>query len=142
MKLVRIPQRSAWVTVDFDGDGDTTEGVASEVATMQELVFAAIQKYAVETAGTGIVYSSTAYPYFFADADGDGNPDTGDNGLVSYSTWTPRLLRAAYNLQYSYKDPGAFAHNSHYTLQLLFDSLKDLGGDVSTLTRAEPYPTE
>ncbi len=128
-------------TVDFDGDGDTTEGVASEVATMQELVYAAIQKYATETAGKGIVYDQAAYPYFFADADGDGKADTTDKGPVTFDAWTPRLLRAAYNLQYSYKDPGAFAHNSHYTLQLLYDSLSDLGGDVSKLTRAEPYPT-
>lgn len=129
-------------TVDYDGDGDTSEGVAGEIATMQELVYAAIQTYATETAGKGIVYSSSAYPYFFADADGDGQGDTSDNGPVSYDAWTPRLLRAAYNLQYSYKDPGAFAHNSHYTLELLYDSLSDLGGDVSTLTRAEPYPAE
>ena len=136
------PENIRMSTVDFDGDGDTTEGVAGEIATMQELLYAAVQKYAVEKAGKGILYSSAAYPYFFADADGDGKPDTTDKGPVAYDAWTPRLLRAAYNLQYTYKDPGDFAHNAHYTLELLYDSLKDLGGDVTGLTRAEPYPTE
>jgi hypothetical protein len=136
------PKNIRMSTPDYDGDGDTTEGIYSEVSTMQELTYAAIQKYATETAGKGIVYDSAAYPYFFADADGDGKGDTTDAGPVAYNAWTPRLLRAAYNLQYTYKDPGDFAHNSHYTLELLYDSLKDLGGDVSKLTRAEPYPTE
>ena len=137
------PKNIRMSTVDYDGDGDTTEGIAGEVATYQELLYAAVQKYATETAGKGIVYNTAAYPYFFADADGDGNPDkNADGGSVAYDAWTPRLLRAGYNLQYSYKDPGAFAHNAHYTLELLYDGIKDLGGDVSKLTRAEPYPTE
>ena len=36
----------------------------------------------------------------------------------------------AYNFQYAMKDPGAFAHNPKYVLQILYDSLADLGGDV------------
>ena len=137
------PKNIRMSTVDYDGDGDTTEGIAGEVATYQELLYAALQKYATEKAGKGILYDTAAYPYFFADADGDGKPDTNaEGGFVAYDAWTPRLLRAGYNLQYSYKDPGAFAHNAHYILELLYDGIKDLGGDVSKLTRAEPYPTE
>ena len=52
-----------------------------------------------------------------------------------YATWTPRLLRAAYNYQYAQKDPGAFAHNAKYVLQALYDSLEDMGADVSGMTR-------
>jgi hypothetical protein len=44
-------------------------------------------------------------------------------------------LRAAYNYQYSAKDPGAFAHNGLYIIQTLYDSLEDVGGDVSGMTR-------
>ncbi len=64
-------------------------------------------------------------------AGGDRFDDAGD----SFATWTPRLLRAAYNHQYVQKDPGAFAHNGKYILQVLYDNLADLGADVSGMTR-------
>ena len=116
-------------TPDYDGDGDTTEGIAGEIATLSDALYASIQAYAAEKA-TPIVYSASAYPYFFAD-DGTGNPGDG------YATWTPRLLKAAYNYQYVQKDPGAFAHNGQYVVQFLIDSIADLGGDVSAYTRPE-----
>ena len=52
-----------------------------------------------------------------------------------YATWSPRLLRGAYNYQYAAKDPGGYAHNGKYVLQILYDALEDLGGDVSGMTR-------
>lgn len=119
---------------DFDGDGDTTEGLREEVATMRDALYAAIQEYAASTAGTeAVVYDSQSYPYFFIDANGNGEIDEGE--ADRYGTWTPRLLKAAYNYQYSQKDPGAFAHNGPYILQILYDSLEDIGGDTSGMTR-------
>ena len=47
-----------------------------------------------------------------------------------YQNWTPRLLKAAYNYQFIAKDPGAYTHNPHYAIQLLQDSLADLGKSV------------
>ncbi len=70
-----------------------------------------------------IVYNSHSYPYYFDDAG------------ERYATWTPSLVKAAYNYQYSQKDPGAFAHNGKYVLQFLYDGIEDLGGDVSGMTR-------
>ena len=119
-------------SADFDGDGDTEEGIAGEIETMQEALYAAMQAYAADTAGTPILYSSSRYPYFFADPNGNGEVDEGEG---SYASWTPRLLRAAYNYQYTAKDPGAFAHNSTYVMQFLYDGIEDLGGDVSGMTR-------
>jgi hypothetical protein len=125
-------------TEDFDGDGDATEGLAQELATYQEALYAALNAYAAETTGTGIVYSPTAYPYFFADTNGNGEADPDEvNSDNAFNNWTPRLLRAAYNYQYSLKDPGAFAHNGKYIIQVLYDSLNDLGGDVTGMTRPE-----
>ena len=124
--------------IDFDGDGDTTEGVANEVATMEEALYAAIQQYAATRAGSPIVYAGTAYPYFFVDTNGDGiaDPDetVGSNGFAS---WTPRLLKAVYNYLWIAKDPGAFAHNADYSMQVLYDSLQDIGGGgaVTEMTR-------
>jgi hypothetical protein len=117
---------------DFDGDGDAEEGIAGEVEGMQEALYAAMQAYAADTAGTPILYNGSRYPYFFADPNGNGEIDEGEG---SFASWTPRLLRAAYNYQYAQKDPGAFAHNGTYVLQFLYDGIEDLGGDVSGMTR-------
>lgn len=119
---------------DFDGDGNTTEGVAGEVATMQEDLLVAIQAYAQDTVGTAIAYNADSYPYFFTDANSNGEVDEGEG---SYASWTPRLLRAAYNYQWVEKDPGAFAHNGKYIIEILYDSLSDIGGEeaVSGMTR-------
>jgi hypothetical protein len=124
-------------TTDWNGNGDTSEGIFKEIDTFRSDLYAAIQSYAETKAGTPIVYDPNSYPYFFVDANKDGKPDTNDKGNIGYNAWTPRLLKAAYNYQYSIKDPGAFAHNPMYVMQFLYDSTKDLGGDVSKLTRPE-----
>ncbi len=126
--------RATTDTTDWNGNGDTTEGIAAEIDGFRQALYAAIQAYA-EKNGTPIVYDPNTYPYFLVDANKDGKPDTNDKGPIGYNAWTPRLLKAAYNYQFSIKDPGAFAHNPMYVLQFLYDSTKDLGGDVSKLTR-------
>jgi hypothetical protein len=123
---------------DYDGDGDASEGMYYEIQGLQETLLAEIQKYASATAGTAIVYDPTAYPYFFADTNANGKVDEGEAAFPNaYSTWTPRLLKAAYNYQVSVKDPGAFAHGNKYIVQLLYDSIEDIGGDVSGLARTD-----
>jgi hypothetical protein len=130
-------------TTDFDGDGDVAEGIKGEIDTIAAALYAEIQKYAETTSATPIVYDPSTHPYFFVDADKDGVADTDEEGsAVRYNAWTPRLMKAAFNYQYSQKDPGAFTHNGKYVLQFLYDSLKDLGGDVTAYTRPEvPAPT-
>jgi len=123
-------------TADYDGDGDTAEGMAGEIETVVDALYAAIQEYAADVAEAPLVYDSHAYPYFFGDSNANGEPDPDEaNYGNSYKSWTPRLLRAAYNYQYAHKDPGGFAHNGKYVLQVLYDSLMDVGGDVSGMTR-------
>jgi hypothetical protein len=121
--------------VDYDGDGDLTEPVYDEIVSYQEALMAAMSAYAVNTTGTAIVFDAGAYPYWFADNNANGVNDEGDGRFAS---WTPRLLRAAYNYTWSVKDPGMFAHNPDYILQLLFDSTMDIGGEdaVAGFTRA------
>lgn len=117
--------------VDFDGDGDMEEGIYYEIVGLQEILYSALQSYAADMAGTPIVYDSHAYPYFFIDTNADG--ETGEDEAVfpnSYASWTPRLVRAAYNYQVSMKDPGAYAHGGKYVVQLLYDSIEDLGVGV------------
>jgi len=123
-------------TVDFDGDGDAAEGLAAEVDTMRAVLYEAILDYASASAGTAVIYDSHAYPYFFTDTNANGESDPGEAIYPNrYATWTPRLLKAAYNFQYAAKDLGAFAHNGAYVLELLYDSIQDLGGNVAGMTR-------
>lgn len=109
--------------MDYDGDGDAKEGVASELAGLQEKLLTAIKAYAKEVSKADIGYDAATYPYFFADKNGDGKLDKGEGG---YAAWTPRLLKAAYNYQVATKDPGTVAHNAKYIIQLQHDSIADL----------------
>jgi len=122
--------------IDFDGDEDTSTGLATEVMNVNDLLLAAIQGYAVEVAGSPIAFDPGTAPYWFIDTDNNGLVDPGESSEENrYSSWTPRLLRAAYNYTWAVRDPGAYAHNGLYMLQILYDSLQDIGGDISGLTR-------
>ena len=109
---------------DYDRGGDTEEGIQGEIETMQERLLQAIRAYAALTKGLDRIVYETRNPYFF-------NEETGE----PYSTWTPKLLRAAYNYQYALKGDGGYAHHPLYTIQLLYDSLEELGSGMSGLTR-------
>ncbi|MBW2734766.1 MAG: Ig-like domain-containing protein [Deltaproteobacteria bacterium] len=113
---------------DYDGDGNITEGISGEISTLTETLLGALVAYAGEqTDMANICYDSHAYPYFFIDTNGDGSCQADEaNYGNKYATWTPRLLRAAYNYQMAIKDPGNYAHNAKYVIELLYDSLADL----------------
>lgn len=117
---------------DYDGNGDAKEGIGEEVEHLRTRLYAAITAYGKDVAKKPIVYDAHLYPYFFVDANGNGIADKEElQAANKYNAWTPRLLKAAYNYQFVTKDPGAYAHNPAYALQLLFDSLGDLGAKVS-----------
>lgn len=111
--------------VDYDGDGDVEEPIKAEIETLQTALLDAITAYS-EDMGTPIVYNPDAYPYWFT-PDGE-----------RYASWTPRLVRTAFNYAWSQKDPGVYAHNADYILQLLYDSIVDIGGEeaAASFTRA------
>lgn len=121
---------------DYNGNGDTTEGIFEELSAMRDKLYAVIQAYA-EKQGTPIVYNAASYPYYFVDMDKDGKPDKDDKGAnIRYNAWTPRLLESAYNYQYSLKDPGAFAHNPKYIIEIVYDSIANLdAAGVKGMTR-------
>jgi hypothetical protein len=129
------------IATDYDGDNILDEGIYYELTDFAALLYAALQANATANADAAdICYSPSAYPYFFVDTDVSGGEcaDSEANYGNKYGTWTPRLLRGAYNYQMYKKDPGAFAHNAKYLIELLYDSIEDLGGDVSMLTRNDP----
>jgi len=102
---------------------------------MRDILYRELQAYA-RANSEPIIYSSAAYPYFFLDTNANGSVDPGEGIFPNrYNVWTPRLLKAAYNYQYAAKDTGGFAHNGAYVMQLVYDSIEALGGDVSAMTR-------
>jgi hypothetical protein len=119
---------------DYDGDGSATERLDDEVATMRSDLYAAIQATALGN-GFPLIYNTNSYPYFFRDTNANGVEDPGEVNFGNrYTQWTAPLVRAAHNYQHSLKEPGAWAHNLHYVLQLIYDSIDDLGGDVTGYT--------
>jgi hypothetical protein len=115
---------------DYDGDGDTEEGILSELEALHTTLYGAIQAYAGDVAGTPIVYADS-FPYWFVDSNGNGEADGDEANFGNrYASWTPRLVRATYNYHYFHEDPGAFTHNADYVLQLLYDAVADLGEQV------------
>jgi hypothetical protein len=117
---IRISRQS------YDGSGNTSVGIRSDIQANAARLLDMIKAYSSESAGAPIIYDGTRYPYFFADANGDGVIDESNGRPVAYNSWTPRSLRTAYNWKLVTSDPGNFVHNPHYTLELLYDSIEDL----------------
>ncbi len=109
-------------SIDYDGDGDTTEGILREIETLEGRLLIAMERYTAETEGVEpIVFNGRI-------TNAAGEP---------YSTWTPRLLRAAHNYQFSKLSSGGYVHHPHYVIQLLHDSIDDLGGILGGMNRPE-----
>lgn len=125
--------------IDYDGDGDDAEPIADEIDTLEADLLVKIQAYAADTIGTAIAYDAHSHPYWFTDTNGNGTADPDEvNGDNRYATWTPTLLRAAYNYQYIAKDPGVYVHNADYALQILYDSLAAIGGEEAVASYTRP----
>lgn len=133
--------RMAGSTQDYDGDGDLSEGIADEIDGLRDLLVQAMQAYSKQVSGSPLVYTQAAYPYFFVDSNNDGRYSSEDT--ENFTAWTGRLLKAAYNYQFATKDPGAYAHNGKYIIQLLFDSIEDINSiltnpiDISAAERID-----
>ena len=116
---------------DRDGNGNAKEGVGQEIDHLRGKLLTAIMDYAKTVAGKPVIYEAKSYPYFFNDKNGNGKEDKGEAIFPNrYKSWTPRLMKAAYNYQFVTKDPGAYAHNGPYAIELLQDSINDLGAKV------------
>jgi hypothetical protein len=118
-------------TGDYNGNGDTKEGIRQEYRELRTVLEAEIYKYA-KAHGGAIVYDTNAYPYWFGDTNANGKHDADEK---AYSGWTARLLKAAYNYNFFRKNPGAAVHNGKYVIQVIIDSIEDLGGDVTKFVR-------
>jgi hypothetical protein len=116
---------------DYDGDGNMTEGIYYEIATLKEILYESLRVYARKVIGKPVAYDGLTYPYFFNDKNDNGVVDSDETDTANgYSSFSPRLLRAAYNLQVSVKDPNSFAHGGKYVIELIYDSIEDLNSAV------------
>ncbi len=120
-------------TPDYDADGNIRESLKSEIAGLEDRLYPQIQAYG-KSIGAPVIYDTNAYPYWFKDLNGNGIGDP--NELVSSNGYrfTAPMLRAAYNLHFSKKEPCSYIHNPRYFAQLLVDSIGHLGGDISPYT--------
>ena len=117
---IRIARQS------YDGSGDTSVGIRMDIASNADHLMEMIIAYTDDVVGAPAIYDGSRYPYFFLDANGDGAIDMADGSPVAYNAWTPRSLRTAFNWKLVTADPGNFAHNPYYALELLYDSIRDL----------------
>jgi len=80
-----------------------------------------------------IYYNPDQHPYFF-------NVPPPQSRSDQATTWKESQLEAAFNLHYINKEPGAYAHNFRYAVQLLRDSYEALTG--SALPGVRPSTTD
>jgi len=100
---------------DFNGNGLTnTERLEDEVRTFADRLLLALQDYSLKFGYDPVVYDPDRYPYFI-------NGSTGG----SYR-FDDNQLKASFNYQMWAKDYGAWAHNTFYIMELLYDSIEDL----------------
>ena len=99
-----------------------------------------IQEYASQELEQPIGWADQ-YPYLFKDTNNNGEIDGEEAAFPNqYDMYTPRLLRAVFNFQFSAKDPAGYVHNGKYVLQLLYDAIDDLSQVVETDTSALVRP--
>ena len=111
--------------IDYDGNGKA-EGIYFEIRGLQEVLHRAVNSYSKELIGVAMGWADS-FPYFFIDTDADGTIQSEEASFPNaYRSFTPRLMRAAFNYQFSKKDPGNYVHNGQYVIQLLHDSIADL----------------
>jgi hypothetical protein len=126
------------MTTDFDGNPATTK-LPEEVEAFQAALLKAMNDYASRAGKRYFVYDAHENPYWFASVDNDGTKDdihgssssspnnTVPDGKIDsndrYDQFDKFLLFGAHNYQCVSKDPGAWAHNGRYVLQVLYDSI-------------------
>jgi len=130
--------------VDYNGNGNATEGIYREIwgtgvnltDNVVNRLLNAIQAYALANRPARIAYDPNIYPYFFKDTNANGIVDANEAVNANrYNVFDASLLKAAYNYQVVQKEPCGYIHNAKYHLQLLYDSIANLGGSTAGLTR-------
>jgi hypothetical protein len=124
---LNVVDRADIADIRMTRGGLTDGGIRGEIDVMAEALYRAIQDYTVEVMDTHVIYAPNTFPYFFIDSNANGEVDEGEAAFPNrLQTWTPRLVRTTYNLNFVTQDPGIHVHNAKYALQFLYDSIEDL----------------
>jgi hypothetical protein len=124
--------------VEDNYDSNPATKPKAELGVFQARLYAAIQAYckaktdAATPGATYVVYNPAAYPYFVVDSNKNGVWDSNEATAPKFDT---KAFRATFNYNFSIKEPGCWAHNPKYTLQILYDAIQDLGGNLTGLVR-------
>ncbi|MCE9637780.1 MAG: hypothetical protein K8T90_18930 [Planctomycetes bacterium] len=115
------------LTVNMDGDAATTK-LSDEVHAYQASLLKALEAYATRKGKGKPLYDGNTNPYWFRDNDGNGLPDDlNADGVITtsdrYAQFDKFMIYGAHNYQFTYKDPGSWAHNGRSTFELLYDSI-------------------
>ena len=101
---------------DYNGVGGTADTTKEEVESFGVAVYAAMQAYTVDNNLDTLYYDDSRYPYFW-------NDPVLRETANRYGDWDADLAKAAFNYQYFKKEPGAWAHNTYYVMQILYDTI-------------------
>ncbi|HSD38014.1 MAG TPA: hypothetical protein VLC92_10945 [Rhodocyclaceae bacterium] len=113
--------------------GDRVEDFRAELKQDMTALYAGIQQYARKVGGGSIAFSPDAFPYWYADSNGNGKVDEDElKPTNGYKAYTPRLMQAVYNYTFLLRDPGAAIHNRSYAGQVVYDSLESLAASGQT----------
>ena len=109
------------VGIDYDGDGNTSEGIYDELVGLRDKLLARRSASTARSTARRSATPSTAYPVLVRRRRRRRQPARPAEAVAAnaFKSWTARLVRATYNFQLARKDPGAFAHNAKYVIELL-----------------------
>lgn len=125
--------RAIFDTNNYTGDpGGASLSIAESIRVLEDKVIAVL-------AVNGVFYNDLVYPYFFSDSA----------STTTFTAWTPPLYKAAFNLSFVIKglpssatsqigqpNNSAAVHDYKYVIQILQDSLENLGAPLpSTAVR-------
>lgn len=113
-------RKGAGLSTDFDGNAATTK-LHDEVTSFKDTVLKALNTYAAAKGKRKLAYDPAVNSYFFYDDDGNGVPDS-TASAGRYAQFDRFMLYGAHDMHMSVKDPGSWAHNARYILQLLYDA--------------------
>ena len=119
---------------DYDADGNIRESLKDEILGLENALYAQIKVYSLAIQGSRALYDGNTYPYWFKDTNNNGILDASEMTSANGFKFNAAGLRASFNFQLSKKEPHGFIHNARYVAQLLVDSIRDLGGDVTKYT--------
>ena len=116
--------RFATDTNDYDGDGDSAEGVPIEITALENEVIGLLLD-------NGIEYDDTAYPYFF-------KATLAHTSANAFKAWNLATFKAAFNVNFVVKglpsgltqinqpNRSAATHNFRYNIEILQDAYTNL----------------